>query len=361
MTYSYASSSTPLPETVGAGSTMPGPNRDDLHAPTGSVSASSSSLSIGSSSSSLFNSPQPTKAAVQTGLAVLAFLLAIRFCLQRGAAWLRRSRSAAHTTAQPEHSPALSIRIDEKRTMQTRTLRYGGGNGGDIPAPIEQQQHQQQQRDEPDSSYIPAQAPSAVPERRQQKHFLTRLPPAPPLTPPELSATIFACDEDVDGFISQPNPDYMSATSSLPFQLAQPTPRRRSYMKTAPLAATAAGTEGSSSSATAAEQQQAFGPSSYPPANSPGLPPPSSPAAAAGPPAASYQEGSSAHEDGDAPLPRRNVDVKGEIISVVNEDGAGWTRHTRVYGGGVCLACAASGGHEGGFYGATVTPEEMRY
>ncbi len=89
-----------------------------------------------------------------------------------------------------------------------------------------------------------------------------------------------------------------------------------------------------------------FGPGAYPPSPSFSAPPPRS------------QSQMRAHED-DAP--RHNVDVKGEIISVVNQDGEGWTRHTRVYGGGACLACAASGGQEGGFYGATVTPEEMRY
>lgn len=37
----------------------------------------------------------------------------------------------------------------------------------------------------------------------------------------------------------------------------------------------------------------------------------------------------------------------------------GWKRHTRVYGGGICLACAeASGG--GGYYGARVRPEDKR-
>ena len=52
------------------------------------------------------------------------------------------------------------------------------------------------------------------------------------------------------------------------------------------------------------------------------------------------------------PLPEKGVEVQGEVISVTDGYGTGWTRHTRVYGGGVCLACAASGG-EGGFYGAT--------
>lgn len=39
-----------------------------------------------------------------------------------------------------------------------------------------------------------------------------------------------------------------------------------------------------------------------------------------------------------------------------------WKRHTRVYGGGVCLACMASGGSdEGGFYGENVPLDQRRY
>jgi hypothetical protein len=51
--------------------------------------------------------------------------------------------------------------------------------------------------------------------------------------------------------------------------------------------------------------------------------------------------------------------VQGEIISVVDDAGHGWKRHTRVYGGGVCLACLASGG-QGGFYGDRVPLEDRR-
>ncbi|OAA56867.1 hypothetical protein ISF_07383 [Cordyceps fumosorosea ARSEF 2679] len=175
---------------------------------------------------------------------------------------------------------------------------------------------------------------------RHQRHFFTRLPPAPPLTPPELSTSIFACNEDVDGFISQPNPDYMSDTSSIPLQNSQPIPQTHSYAKMVTVEGHMPNNEGSASSA------PTFSPGSYP--GSAMLPPP--------PPGSQNQV--RVYEDD---TPRRNVNVQGEIISVVNQDGRGWSRHTRVYGGGACLACAASGGHEGGFYGATVTPEEMRY
>ncbi|KAJ6784943.1 hypothetical protein PWT90_04441 [Aphanocladium album] len=290
---------------------MPGPNRDDLYGqPSGSRSF-------------FFNSEQPTRTAIQTGLAVLCFLLVVRFCLHRGSAWLHQTRERRFSLSEPT-SPASPV-FSEK--MQFTSRLYGSPDSAEQPS-----------SGESDGS-VSAPAPRAVLER-QQRRILTRLPPAPPLTPPELSATIFTCEEDVDGFISQPNPDYMSATSSLPFQDAQPTPRRRSYMKSITIGAPQPVDDNGVC------PTQAFSPGSYPP--SPLLPPP--------PPGSQSQVRT--HED-DAP--RRNVDVKGEIISVVNEDGEGWSRHTRVYGGGVCLACAASGGHEGGFYGATVTPEEMRY
>jgi hypothetical protein len=54
------------------------------------------------------------------------------------------------------------------------------------------------------------------------------------------------------------------------------------------------------------------------------------------------------------------IDLKGEIFSVTDEAGHGWKRHTRVYGGGVCLACLASGERHGGFYGDKVPMSERR-
>ncbi|ROV88330.1 hypothetical protein VSDG_09416 [Cytospora chrysosperma] len=52
------------------------------------------------------------------------------------------------------------------------------------------------------------------------------------------------------------------------------------------------------------------------------------------------------------------TDAQGDLVDVFDDSAAGWKRHTRVYGGGVCLACAAAGG--GGFYGARVRPEDKR-
>lgn len=56
-----------------------------------------------------------------------------------------------------------------------------------------------------------------------------------------------------------------------------------------------------------------------------------------------------------------SADGHGEIFGVEdNKSGDGWKRHTRVYGGGVCLACATAGEGGGGYYGARVRPEDMR-
>lgn len=171
------------------------------------------------------------------------------------------------------------------------------------------------------------------------RHVMSRPPPAPPLTPPELSTAVFTFDDrprpGEDSFIRQPNPDYMSSTANtvLPDNSASTSvTRRRSYNKTLPIGVPVPqSSQGMSDAA-----DLTFSPSSYPPA-SPLLPP--------APPNAGTVE----------------IGVQGEIIGVLDSEGAGWTRHTRVYGGGVCLACAASGGnHGGGFYGATVRPEEMR-
>lgn len=173
--------------------------------------------------------------------------------------------------------------------------------------------------------------------------IVSRLPPAPPLTPPELSPAVFTIEHAPhrqDSFIHQPNPDYMTSTSPLAGTGSGPAsrPRRRSYHQTTPIGTP---TPQRASLSEADHTDLAFSPSSYP-STSPLLPPP--------PPGA----------DGFVQA-RPGVNVKGEIVSVRDGGGVGWTRHTRVYGGGVCLACAAAGGqHGGGFYGATVAPEEMR-
>ncbi|KAI2618241.1 hypothetical protein GGR54DRAFT_192116 [Hypoxylon sp. NC1633] len=176
--------------------------------------------------------------------------------------------------------------------------------------------------------------------------ILTYGPPPPlPLTPPTLSIDVYSFQDrrlsvaassmgDLDAnFFQQPNPDYTLSPSSELASTALPhsdgsssIPRRRSYAKLLPLGPTQPNTGNDTAS---------FSPSSFP-SSSPILP-------------------LAPHES----LESREIDVKGEIISVMDDSGAGWKRHTRVYGGGVCLACLASGAQEG-IYGDNVPPEHRR-
>ena len=97
-----------------------------------------------------------------------------------------------------------------------------------------------------------------------------------------------------------------------------------------------------------------FSPSSYPP-SSPLLPPP--------PP---VNDAPSEYVFVGGPggpgvfLEEREIDIHDEIISVMDEEGHGWKRHTRVYGGnGACLACLSSE-DQGGFYGDKVPLADRR-
>ncbi|KAI1098380.1 hypothetical protein F4804DRAFT_127047 [Jackrogersella minutella] len=181
--------------------------------------------------------------------------------------------------------------------------------------------------------------------------FLTSGPPPPlPLTPPTLSTGMYTFQDrrlsvaassmgDLDtSFFQQPNPDYTLSPSPGSTSTALPhghhdspsIPRRRSYTRVLPLGSAHADPE---------HGEPLFPPSSFP-SSSPTLP-------------------LAPHESLEQQPGHRDVDIKGEIISVIDDSGAGWKRHTRVYGGGVCLACMASGG-QGGFYGDNVPPEHRR-
>ncbi|KAH7025750.1 uncharacterized protein B0I36DRAFT_148717 [Microdochium trichocladiopsis] len=171
--------------------------------------------------------------------------------------------------------------------------------------------------------------------------------PPPPLTPPVLSRAHLdlsihpsqagssgVVDFDKD-FFGLPNPDYMSATmdstsattSFHPQQGSFVTPRRRSYTKVLPFAPDQSAAEEESRSLVATQRTMS---EPYP----------------------------SSHTTAES----REMNVQGEIISVLDDTGAGWKRHTRVYGGGVCLACLEAEGSEGGgFYGANVRPEDRRH
>lgn len=179
------------------------------------------------------------------------------------------------------------------------------------------------------------------------QHLRARPPLPLPLTPPmlatnliygerRLSSALSATGSLNSSFFDQPNPDYISSLESSPSS-SQPNnspiiPRTRSYTKTLPL--------GPPQPVSWLEDDGRvvdFSPSSFP-STSPILP-------------LAPHESFHTHE---------SIDVKGEIISALDGSGAGWKRHTRVYGGGACLACMASPDREGGFYGARVRPEEKR-
>lgn len=306
-----------------------------------------------SSSTNYFNSLSPSLANVQAGLAIFALFIIARFCLVRLYTWLRQLLGAAdrpiptstgavlphHRFQQQAHNIRPVWAMDEKRrAATTATLEAVSSSNGDF-----KEEKPVVERLVIDPNWSPNTINTAIAggDSSMPRPLMSRPPPAPPLTPPELSTAVFTFEgrprPGDDSFMRQPNPDYMSSTtgSYLPptSGASSPSmPRRRSYNKTLPIGVPVPHSAGAVSDAA----DLTFSPSSYPP-TSPLLPP--------APPHAGANE----------------IDVKGEIIGVLDGEGAGWTRHTRVYGGGVCLACAASGGnHGGGFYGATVRPEEMR-
>lgn len=108
-------------------------------------------------------------------------------------------------------------------------------------------------------------------------------------------------------------------------------------------------------------QEDGASPSSYPP-TSPLLPPPPPTTHDAFDPSVVMFPGP-ARDGGIRVVPAHNhgelVPSSTQVTSGPDHHGASWTRHTRVYGGGVCLACAAAAG-DGGFYGDSVRPEDRR-
>lgn len=67
------------------------------------------------------------------------------------------------------------------------------------------------------------------------------------------------------------------------------------------------------------------------------------------------------HDEAGSPVgtgPRHGAAFTSDCYNYDYNTDAGWKRHTRVYGGGVCLACAEA--VDGGFYGSRVRPEDKR-
>lgn len=230
-------------------------------------------------------------------------------------------------------------------------------------------------------------ATTGITSMTSAKPFIARPPPPPPLTPPKLSTAVFkfedrrpyysvsvlpsldalspASPSSVEIAASSssfsahgPNPDYMASTSSADMSTSS-TSWRRSYTKNVPVGMPSQPSPASTDPYVFTPASETFSPSSFPPSTSPLLPP-ASPGVHEGP---MSRNGAAGFADQQRAQQPREIDVQGEIISVVDDaTGAGWTRHTRVYGGGVCLACvaAASAGVPGGFYGDRVRPEDRR-
>ncbi|KAF7549689.1 hypothetical protein G7046_g8267 [Stylonectria norvegica] len=285
----------------------------------------------------------PSLETIQSGLAVFGLFIIVRYCATRAYVWLRRlygadmPTSLGSTTILPEYQQqdqrALWA-LNEKPRPENWTGDSNSYDAGFGEADMGTESKK--------LSIDPNWTVSEDSNGSRPRRIMSRPPPAPPLTPPELSTAVFTFDnlpqgQGSDSFMIQPNPDYISSTTSSVAPLAPSeshspaVPRRRSYNRTLPI-----NIPNPQSPTSFATSEVTFSPHSYPPSN-PTFPP---------------------------MLPTTgatDVDVQGEIVGVLDGEGAGWTRHTRVYGGGVCLACAASGGdHNGGFYGATVPPEEKR-
>ena len=180
-------------------------------------------------------------------------------------------------------------------------------------------------------------------ERRNPK---ARPAPAMPLTPPDASTTIFtfqhrrlsvaaSTHNDFDPALASPDMNSPEPTTTLvpDIRTSSPISPHKSYTRTSPLDLPQ---PSSSAEVHLQDSLSTFAPSSFP-SSSPILP--------LAPHTALHLE-----ENG----------VTDEMTSGTDDSGADWKRHTRVYGGGVCLACLASGGHDGGFYGENVPLDQRR-
>lgn len=297
----------------------------------------------------------PASTALRGGLSIFAAVVVLRLCIRRYQRW--RSRRVTQLELNDQNpvywqdaatDPPNLPHISQPRLWIMNEKDQGIGNlGGNNSS--KHNKHDSKmglQEDDHEGDDRPHQTGADVVLR----NLISRPPPAPPLTPPELSSTVFTLEGRSgvqDNFFDQPNPDYASpsttSSGSRPSTNTTATshPRRLSYHKTIPV-----GVPVSRQSSTT-ESDLYCSPSSFPSA-SPLLPP--------APPIMSED-----NPDEESPN-RREINVHGEIIGVLDGNGHGWSRHTRVYGGGVCLACASAGRQhgEGGFYGPNVLPEEMR-
>ncbi|KAG6008672.1 hypothetical protein E4U21_004027 [Claviceps maximensis] len=317
---------------------------------------------------------QSTSTKIRDGLALFAVLVIVRFSLKRmQRAWISiKTRTASKTNqlrapngllthrqrpppfytrpvftnAQSVHSGRTFFNTMEERREPTSS---GGSSHDSIRSPGEKTMLHSDLHWQSDAEEIRGLASSRMPLAAQSltaPHTLSSFAAAP-RAPGQPDA--------IDRFIHQPNPDYMSFTTSAmsqPDSFATPTtPRRRSYHRRVLVGNVTTITPPSFSvdvhSTTA---QASVSSSSYPPKS------PLLPLLTPLPPDAIDPVCSNIKTHA------RLMDVEGEIVFSLDRDGNEWTRHTRVYGGGVCLACTDSGDRSGGrgFYEATVMPEEMQ-
>lgn len=202
---------------------------------------------------------------------------------------------------------------------------------------------------------------STMPDYTTPRHFLATSSAPPPFTPSPLSSGDFTYEErrpsyavsippQLEGtfhplsYPRQPHLNYPVPSSSSEAVASAPSspPRRRSPPKSRPVPVP---TTGAYSQPYQYATTDAMLPSSYP-TSSPLLPPP--------PPEEFYYPSYDM-----PPAESYEFDGDGNVIPTQGElpHNHGWGRHTRVWGGGVCLACQASGE---GYYGPNVPPEHRR-
>ncbi|AEO57141.1 hypothetical protein MYCTH_2302969 [Thermothelomyces thermophilus ATCC 42464] len=228
-----------------------------------------------------------------------------------------------------------------------------------------------------DEHFLPAPDSSCPGTRVTVPRRFSRPPPPLPLTPPTLHGSLFPFEDRQPNYAASVPPtvgtSFVHRSDSAPgvasssanvlvysLQSSTTLPQRRSYTKSVPIGVPVSTATASASSSTKAATSDgtstSFSPSSYPP-KLPLLPPP--------PPSAPPEYVFVGGPGGPGVvLSQQEISLQGEILSVVDSAGHGWKRHTRVYGGGVCLACiaaAARDGGQGGFYGDKVPLEDRRY
>ncbi|KAI1816273.1 hypothetical protein GGS20DRAFT_247818 [Poronia punctata] len=251
------------------------------------------------------------------------------------------------------HSEPVIMPV-RRHSKSSRSRPQGAHNEGDFDNMGGSSQHQS-----PGGGISGHQTKSDATRRdmgRPQPFFEAHYPPPEPLplTPPGQPALFSFQDRRLSmaassngdferGLVYRSNSDSntsYSTTSMAPTsQAPSPTSLRDSYAKLLPLDISHGGSAmGAKEMGDDHSSAFSFGPSSFPLSN------PTLPLA----PHHSLE-------------PRQMTVVDDTIPLELDDTDAIWKRHTRVHGGGVCLACLAAGDDEGGYYGDNVPLEQRRY